>query len=156
MEVKEIKGLIEFIAKSGLGEVNIETDQVKISVKRNPTVAQAPAAIPPPVVTLPTDAAVQESLSETSLATNNPPAPPNLVEIKSPMIGTFYRAADPDAPPFVQAGDKISQGQPLCVIEAMKLFNKIEAEIAGTVVKVLVEDTSPVEYDQPLFLIAPT
>lgn len=156
MKVKEIGGLIELIAKSGLEEVNIETDQIKINVKRNPALVQEPATIPRPVGTPSTDAAAQESLSENSLATNNTPAPPNLVEIKSPLIGTFYRAADPDSPPFVQAGDKISQGQTLCVIEAMKLFNQIEAEIAGTVVQVLVEDASPVEYDQPLFLIAPT
>lgn len=160
MKVKEIEGLIEFIVQSGLEEVNIETDQIKISVKRNPSIVQkvAPgasfASSPNTTVSSPTIPST-EAPSKASLRPSSEPTAPNYVTIKSPMIGTFYRAANPESPPFVKEGDSISQGQTVCVIEAMKLFNEIEAEISGTVVKMLVEDASPVEYDQPLFLVEP-
>ncbi len=150
MKVKEIESLIDFIAKSGLEEVRIETEQIKLSIKKNMPVLQ-PAA--------------SELFSDRAsiAATQNAPLPAidsqlshgSPIEIKAPMVGTFYQASKPDAPPFVREGDHIQQGQKLCVIEAMKLFNEIEADISGTIVKVLVDDASPVEYDQPLFLVSP-
>ncbi|RZK31554.1 MAG: acetyl-CoA carboxylase biotin carboxyl carrier protein [Hymenobacter sp.] len=142
MKAKELQELLDFIAKSGLNKVNIETEEFKISVQREPNTKQivsmsaapaAPAAVAAPAV----EAA--SSASHTAL--------------KSPMIGTFYRSSGPDAPMFVQVGDMVEKGQVICIIEAMKLFNEIEAEQAGRIVKVLVENATPVEYDQPLFLI---
>jgi acetyl-CoA carboxylase biotin carboxyl carrier protein len=157
MKAKELQELLDFIAKSGLNKVNIETEEFKISVQREPNTKQimsvgaapaapapqaafapAPAAAPAPVTAAPA-AEVASSASHTAL--------------KSPMIGTFYRSSGPDAPVFVQVGDMVEKGQVICIIEAMKLFNEIEAEQAGRIVKVLVENATPVEYDQPLFLI---
>lgn len=158
MKVKEIQELIDFLSNSGLNEVNIETDEFKIHIVREPKVKQvaevsraaAPAPPPPaPSAPAPETAPASESKSEKASTDSN------LVEIKSPMIGTFYRASNPDTPPFVEVGSKIGQGQTVCIVEAMKLFNEIESEISGTIVKVLVEDASPVEYDQPLFLVEP-
>ena len=158
MKVKEIEGLIDFIAQSGLEEVNIETDQIKLSVKRNPPaiqqVTKEPSASTP--VTMAPATPSQEALPNTPSNPSEEPTDTKYIEIKSPMIGTFYRASNPEAAPFVKQGDQVSQGQAVCVIEAMKLFNEIEAEVSGTIVKVLVKDASPVEYDQPLFLIDPT
>lgn len=150
MQVKEIEGLIDFIAKSGLEEVNIETEQIKLVVKRNLPIVQQIA----PVASPPAPAQASQAATAAPDTTSSEPAN-NYVECKAPMIGTFYRAANPDASPFVQVGDQVTKGQQLCVIEAMKLFNEIEADVAGTIVKVLVDDASPVEYDQPLFLIDP-
>lgn len=158
METKDIQKLLEFISKTDLDEVNIETDELKLLVKRKseqatqvvaaaPVVAQAPAAAP--------IATAQPTAPATEAAAPAEPAASNLIEIKSPMIGTFYRAASPDKPPFVEIGDDISAGKVICVLEAMKLFNEIEAEVSGKIVKVLVEDATPVEYDQPLFLVEP-
>lgn len=146
MKIKEIEGLIDFIAKSGLEEVNIETEQIKLAIKKTAPVLSTPAseAVPFAVATLPTLAG----------ATDSEPTH-NYIEFKSPMIGTFYQAPNPDAAPFVAIGNQIEKGQKICVIEAMKLFNEIEADISGTIVKILVDDASPVEYDQPLFLIDP-
>ena len=152
MKVKEIEGLIDFIAKSGLEEVNIETEQIKLAVKRKAPVVQ-PIAPEAPSAPVPGKASQAASLGPATASSE--PASSHYVEFKAPMIGTFYQAPNPDAPPFVQVGDRIEKGQQLCVIEAMKLFNEIEADIAGTIVKVLVDDASPVEYDQPLFLIDP-
>ena len=151
MKVKEIEGLIDFIAKSGLEEVNIETEQIKLAVKRNAPVVQ-PIAPEAPRAPVPEKASQAASSAP---APASEPASSHYVEFKAPMIGTFYQAPNPDAPPFVQVGDRIEKGQQLCVIEAMKLFNEIEADMAGTIVKVLVDDASPVAYDQPLFLIDP-
>ncbi|MFM2428707.1 MAG: hypothetical protein RL012_591 [Bacteroidota bacterium] len=151
MNVKEIKGLIEFIAKSGLEEVSIETEQIKLAVKKNMPVAHKIA--PELSSSLVPVTAAQTSLhlsDDTSSALTSP-----YIEFKAPLVGIFYQSPNPDAPPFVQVGDQIRQGQKLCVIEAMKLFNEIEADMTGTIVKVLVDDASPVEYDQPLFLIDP-
>ena len=151
MKVKEIEGLIEFIAKSGLEEVSIETDQIKLSIKKN---------MPPTQQTVPEPPSSAAAVADTQAAhrllddVSSEPASP-YIEFKAPMVGTFYQAPNPDTPPFVQVGDRIQQGQKLCVIEAMKLFNEIEADITGTIVKVLVDDAAPVEYDQPLFLIDP-
>ncbi len=152
MKAKEIQELIDFISNSGLAEVDIETDQFKLSVKRNSgTVAAAPAPLPAPAAApAPADAPAQK------------PAEPKAddegkyLTIKSPMIGTFYRAPGPDKEDFVKVGDKVAAGQPVCIVEAMKLFNEIESEVSGTIVKVLVDDASPVEYDQPLFLVDPS
>ena len=151
METNEIQTLIDFIAQSGLDEVNIETSELKLKVKRYgnpvvttvaPVVAAAPAA---PVAAAPVAAAPAAPAQEAS----------NLVTIKSPMIGTFYRASNPEAPAFVNVGDDIKPGKVVCVIEAMKLFNEIESEISGKIVKILVDNASPVEFDQPLFLVEP-
>lgn len=154
MDTKDIQQLIDFISQSGLDEVNIETSDLKISVKRygsgTPTLAPAPQtapAAPAPVYTpapQPTAAAPAPS-AEVS----------NYITIKSPMIGTFYRSASPDSPLFVEVGDSVSEGKVVCIIEAMKLFNEIESEISGRIVKILVENATPVEYDQPLFLVEP-
>ncbi|HAI74621.1 MAG TPA: acetyl-CoA carboxylase biotin carboxyl carrier protein [Microscillaceae bacterium] len=160
MKAKEIQDLITFIAESGLDEVNIETESFKLSVKRNnltfdsskiqpspvvnPVVVNTPQVIPPQVTT------TVESKGATSTDESK------LIAIKSPMIGTFYRASSPDTPAFANVGDDIKAGQVVCIIEAMKLFNEIESEISGKIVKVLVENASPVEYDQPLFLVDPS
>lgn len=162
MKTKEIRDLIDFISKTGLNEVNIETDELKLSIKRDPDVStqliesQRPITIPNTSVVNdnpnPTPQGVDtttEGVEEQSDETGN------YTEIKSPMIGTFYRTANPEADPFVKVGDSISPGQTVCIIEAMKLFNEIESEISGTVVKILVENSTPVEYDQPLFLVDP-
>ena len=160
METKEIQKLIDFIAQSGLDEVNIETTDLKIKVKRYgsaPVVqtssaqATSPAStVAPPVPTAPvTHAAQSEPVASSE------PASTALVTIKSPMIGTFYRASNPETPSFVSIGDEIKPGKVVCVIEAMKLFNEIESEISGKIVKVLVENATPVEFDQPLFLVEP-
>jgi len=155
MNPKEIKNMIDFIAKSGLAEVNIETEEFKIEVKRNAeatVVAAAPAAPSLAPVAAPAPAA----------ATAEAPAAPaaddsnKYIEVKSPMIGTFYRTPKPEDPAFVSVGDTIAVGDKVCIIEAMKLFNEIESEVSGTIVKVLVDDSSPVEFDQPLFLIDPS
>ncbi|MEL7062367.1 MAG: acetyl-CoA carboxylase biotin carboxyl carrier protein [Bacteroidota bacterium] len=148
MKIKEIEGLIDFIAQSGLEEVNIETDQIKLAVKRNTPVVQQ---IAPEVAS----AAVPTIASSPSPRANDTLPDSQHIEVKAPMVGTFYRAPSQEAPPFVQVGDQVQKGQKLCIIEAMKLFNEIEADVSGTIVKVLVEGNSPVEYDQALFLIAP-
>ena len=153
MDIKQIQDLIKFVHKSGVNEVSIEENDFKITIKTNqaPTVvtasipAAAPlAAAPAPVAAAPV-AAAAPAVSESD----------NYLTIKSPMIGTFYRSASPDKPSFVNVGDEIKAGQVLCVVEAMKLFNEIEAEISGRIVKLLVDNASPIEYDQPLFLVEP-
>jgi len=157
MKAKELQELLDFIAKSGLNKVNIETEEFKISVQREPSTKQvvsmsaAPAAAPAPqpaaapLPAAPTPSAAVAAPAAASAASHTP--------LKSPMIGTFYRSSGPDAPVFVQVGDMVEKGQVICIIEAMKLFNEIEAEQSGRIVKVLVENATPVEYDQPLFLI---
>lgn len=158
MNPKEIKNMIDFIAKTGLAEVNIETEAFKIEVKREteqrvvssaqsaPAPAQVPAAPSPAPTPTPEAPKTEEKTDDGS---------GNYIEVKSPMIGTFYRAPKPEDPPFASVGDSIKAGDKICIIEAMKLFNEIEAEVSGKIVKVLVENASPVEYDQPLFLIDP-
>lgn len=154
MKAKELQELLDFIAKSGLNKVNIETEEFKISVQREPnikqivTVGTAQAAAPQQAV----PAAPTPPIAPMAAATE---ATPNAsyTPLKSPMIGTFYRSNGPDSPVFVQVGDMVEKGQVICIIEAMKLFNEIEAEQAGRIVKALVENATPVEYDQPLFLI---
>ncbi|MDW8295852.1 MAG: acetyl-CoA carboxylase biotin carboxyl carrier protein [Raineya sp.] len=165
MKAREIRELIDFIAQSPLDEVHIETDEFKISVKRHSGIAaktevQVPAATTTiaPVVTPATSPATHKTEPQSTSTTTQetkPASSGNYVTIKSPMIGTFYRAPKPDAPNFVNVGDEVKPGQVVCIIEAMKLFNEIESEVAGRIVKVLVENASPVEYDQPLFLVEP-
>ncbi len=156
MNPKEIKNMIDFIAKSGLAEVNIETEEFKIEVKRSAeatVVASTPALAPAPVAAPAASAPAAEAPKAEAPASDDTS---KYVEIKSPMIGTFYRAPKPEDPPFMSVGDSVSAGQKVGIIEAMKLFNEIDSEISGTIVKVLVENASPVEYDQPLFLVDPS
>jgi acetyl-CoA carboxylase biotin carboxyl carrier protein len=161
MKAKEIQELIDFIAGSGLDEVNIETDQFKISVKKHqqqaPVIMQAmPVAAPQPQVAAPAPAPVAAAPAPAQEAPKAAAAADaNYITIKSPMIGTFYRSSSPDNPSFVNIGDEVKKGQTVCIIEAMKLFNEIESEVSGRIVKVLVDNATPVEYDQPLFLVEP-
>ena len=156
MDIKQIQELVKLINKTNIGEITIEEEGVKITVKQKkdpvqhivanaapanyaPAPQQAPAAAPP-VAAKPAEA----------------PKPDNLITIKSPMIGTFYRQAGPGKPIFAAVGDEVTPGKVVCIIEAMKLFNEIESEVKGKIIKVLVEDASPVEFDQPLFLVDPS
>ncbi|MEO7306835.1 MAG: acetyl-CoA carboxylase biotin carboxyl carrier protein [Ferruginibacter sp.] len=155
MDIKQIQELVKLINKTNIGEITIEEEGVKITVKQKkdpvqhiiagnaanyaPAPAAQPAAITPPAATKSAE-----------------PKADNHVTIKSPMIGTFYRQAGPGKPIFASVGDEVSPGKVVCIIEAMKLFNEIESEVKGKIVKVLVEDASPVEYDQPLFLVDPS
>lgn len=156
MKVKEIRDLIDFISNSGLEEVNIETEEFKIKVKRSnetqvieKSVVAAPVLQAAPPATAPVAAAPSAPAAEA-------PADAQYITVKSPMIGTFYRSSTPESPAFASVGDKVTIGSPVCIIEAMKLFNEIESEVSGTIVKVLVENAQPVEYDQPLFLVDPS
>ena len=158
MDIKEIQNLIKFVAKSGASEVKLEMDDIKITIKTggderteaNTYVQQvpvsAPVATPAPVV----------QATEAPVASKPSSDDSKYITIKSPIIGTFYRKPSPDKPVFVEVGSSIKEGDVLCVIEAMKLFNEIESEVSGKIVKILVDDSSPVEYDQPLFLVDPS
>ena len=151
MDIKQIQELIRFVAKSGVNEVAIEQQDFKITIKTNqtqtivnatvPVVQQAPVAVPAAAPAAPAVAPVEDTS--------------NYITVRSPMIGTFYRSASPDKPLLVNVGDEIKAGTVICIIEAMKLFNEIESEVSGRIVKVLVDNASPVEYDQPLFLVEP-
>ncbi|GAB3952868.1 acetyl-CoA carboxylase biotin carboxyl carrier protein [Spirosoma harenae] len=161
MTTQDIQQLIDFISQSGLDEVNIETNDLKISVKRfggsAPVAAPAPVA---PAISAPVAQAPAVQQQAVAPAVSTPAVAPkadtsNYITIKSPMIGTFYRSANPESPMFVEVGDSISEGKVVCIIEAMKLFNEIESEVSGRIVKILVENATPVEYDQPLFLVEP-
>jgi acetyl-CoA carboxylase biotin carboxyl carrier protein len=152
MDIKEIQELIKFVAKSGVSEVSIDRKDFKITIKAQ---GNAPALInmqaaPVQVAASPAPVAAPAATPAAAPAENA-----NLITIKSPMIGTFYRSGSPDKPSFVNVGDKIGPGNVLCVIEAMKLFNEIESEVSGKIVKILVDNASPIEYDQPLFLVEP-
>ena len=166
MDLKDIQELIKFVAKSGATEVDLEIDNIKISIKspakkkRGDTdeneattiIQQAPVQVmAAPIV----------SAAPAAIITAIPPAPvedgnSNYITIKASMIGTFYRSTSPETPPFVNVGDSIGEGDTLCIIEAMKLFNEIESEVSGKIVKVLVDDATPIEFDQPLFLVDPS
>ncbi|QDO93241.1 acetyl-CoA carboxylase biotin carboxyl carrier protein [Formosa sediminum] len=161
MDLKDIQNLIKFVAKSGASEVKLETDDVKITIKTGGDdkaetttyVQQIPVGAPvaqAPVVPQPVAAVTPETAA--------PVADPDskYITIKSPIIGTLYRKPSPDKPLFVEVGQTISEGDVLCIIEAMKLFNEIESEVSGKIVKILVDDASPVEFDQPLFLVDPS
>ncbi len=156
MKAKELQELLDFIAKSGLNKVNIETEEFKISVQREPNTRQIMSALPAAPASAPLAAAATPA--PVAAAGAVPAAAPaaasaSQTALKSPMIGTFYRSSGPDTGPFVQVGDMVETGQVICIIEAMKLFNEIEAEQSGRIVKALVENATPVEFDQPLFLI---
>ena len=183
MNLRQIQELIKFVAKSGATEVDIEIGDVKLSIKSPPkgkvtNTNNENVSLPPQTTSIPQQPIMQPAVpQQTQVAQQMINPPPtiqeeniesankdiqneteentNYVTIKAPIIGTFYRRSSPEIDPFVNVGDKIEEGKPLCIIEAMKLFNEIESEFSGTIVKVLVEDMSPVEYDQPLFLIDP-
>ena len=161
MKTAEIRDLIDFIAQSGLNEVDIETKELKLHVKREPDQkvlkSSAPQMVAAPAVAAapPAQAAPTPTPAAQPAAAAAPSGGSNLVEIKSPMIGTFYRSTNPDTPPLVSVGDKITKGQTVCIIEAMKLYNEIESEVSGTIVKVLAENATPVEYEQTLFMVEP-
>lgn len=157
MDIKQIQDLIRFVSKSGVNEVSIEQKDFKITIKTNqaPTYVTASVPVeasapPAPVAAAPVPAAQPAAPAAAPAADTS-----KYITIKSPMIGTFYRSASPDKPLFVNVGDEIEEGQVLCIIEAMKLFNEIESEVSGRIVKILADNASPVEYDQPLFLVEP-
>lgn len=160
MDFKQIQELIKTVNKSNIGEVSIEEKDFKIVIKQKKDPSQNIISVPTaPVAAMPTYAPAAPVAAAPAPATNAPAAAAednsNYITIKSPMIGTFYRKAAPEKPNFKEVGDSVSVGDVVCVVEAMKLFNEIESEVAGKIVKVLVEDASPVEYDQPLFLVDP-
>jgi acetyl-CoA carboxylase biotin carboxyl carrier protein len=160
MDFKQIQELIKMVNKSNIGEVTIELKDVKVTVKqKEEPVQQVVATAPVPMMTAPSAPPVAAAPAPSTLSLEKsksaPPVADNLVTIKSPMIGTFYRKSSPDKPNLVDVGSDIAPGTVLCIIEAMKLFNEIESEVKGRIVKVLVDDASPVEYDQPLFLVEP-
>jgi len=158
MDLKDIQNLIKFVAKSGASEVKLETDDVKITIKtgsEETTIVQQMPMQQMPQMQIP---ATQNQV----VSPSNPSAPAaesedsKYITVKSPIIGTFYRKPSPDKPLFVEVGQTIAVGDVLCIIEAMKLFNEIESEVSGKIVKILVDDSSPVEFDQPLFLVDPS
>ena len=152
MKIKEIQEIINFIKKSDLDDVSIETENIKIRVKKNNgniTTIEQPKVVKTEIQ--PQAPPVEKKISEEKKEKTS-----NNIIIKSPMIGTFYRSPNPESDPFVSEGDSIKVGQTICIVEAMKLFNDIESEISGKIVKILVDDNSPVEYDQPLFEVDPS
>ena len=161
MNFKQIQQLIKFVSKTDVNEVTIENKDFKINIKGKSfnddtppkVVKQSVAPVQPQQTTVQSDPVPVVNLDSHPVI--HPETPSNLVTIKSPIIGTFYRKPSPDKDNFVNVGDEISEGQPLCVIEAMKLFNEIESDISGKIVKILVDDATPVEFDQPLFVIDP-
>ncbi|RPE09612.1 acetyl-CoA carboxylase biotin carboxyl carrier protein [Chitinophaga lutea] len=160
MDFKQIQELIKMINKSNISELSIEQDKFKITIKQKESEVQQIVTVPAvtavqPVAVAPQAAAPAPAPAAAAPAAAAAPVNSNLITIKSPMIGTFYRSAGPDKPPFVNVGDDVAAGKVVCIIEAMKLFNEIESEVSGKIVKVLVDDASPVEYDQPLFLVEP-
>lgn len=162
MDFKQIQELIKMVNKSNIGEVTVELKDFRVTIKqkedRIQQVISAPmqtAPVMPQMQHVPAHTATAPPATTASEAKKEAAAPSNTITIKSPMIGTFYRKAGPDKPNFVEVGDEITMGKVICIIEAMKLFNEIESEVKGKVVKILVDDASPVEYDQPLFLVEP-
>jgi acetyl-CoA carboxylase biotin carboxyl carrier protein len=182
MKVTEIQDLIKFVSKSGVSEVNLETKDVKLTIKNDAVKRKKMGSIEPQILQVPVPQVVQQPMTAQALPNQAPvaaapsPATPSeqagktgdevsaelvedtskFIEIKSPMIGTFYRRASPDKPNFVEVGTEIKKGDVICIIEAMKLFNEIEAEVSGKIVQAKVDDSTPVEYDQPLFVIDPS
>ncbi|MNJ83634.1 Biotin carboxyl carrier protein of acetyl-CoA carboxylase [compost metagenome] len=161
MNLNEIQDLIKFVAKSGVTEVEIEQKDFKITIKSeskksdSPIIVQAAAPVVPQMVAAPVQAAAPAQVAAAPATESASTEDSKLITVKSPMIGTFYRSSGPDKEPFVSVGQSINKGETVCIIEAMKLFNEIEAEYSGKIVKVLVDDATPVEYDQPLFLVDP-
>jgi len=171
MDLKDIQELIKFVAKSGATEVELEIDNVKISIKSPPKKRRGAPDENPIIVHHDTEQAQREivptTVTQSAPVTQNIPVVENtneksedntdhLITVKSSMIGTFYRSASPEKPPFVSVGDSINNGDTICIIEAMKLFNEIESEVSGKIVKILVDDATPIEFDQPLFLVDPS
>ncbi len=156
MELKEIQDLIRFVSKSGVSEVEIEKEGFKIVIKTEITMIAAPQQ--QYITHMPAQAPVQAApMAEAAPIVEAPVSlEANYITIKSPMIGTFYRSAGPDKDVFVKVGDSIDKGDVLCIVEAMKLFNEIESDVKGKIVKILLDNSSPVEYDQPLFLVDPS
>ena len=155
MNLEEIKDLIKLVSKSGLGKVEIEREGFRISIKGSqtePIMYQAAPMVAAPVAAAPAPAATSAAPASTDSSSNDDS---KYITVKSPMIGTFYRTPGPDKDAFVNVGDSIQKGDKVCIIEAMKTFNEIESEISGKIVKVLVDNASPVDYDQPLFLVDP-
>lgn len=159
MDLKEIQNLIKFVAKSGASEVKLEMEDVKITIrtgsedKETTIIQHLPSAAPV------AQASAATSVAPVAIEATTPQVADEdskYITIKSPIIGTFYRKPSPDKPNFIEIGDSISEGSVLCVVEAMKLFNEIESEVSGKIVKILVDDSSPVEFDQPLFLVDPS
>ena len=160
MNIKEIQNLIKFISKSGVDEVTIEKDDFKITIKSSGEVSKSFVKNESPV-SLSSPDNNGDQMDDTSVEiikqeTRDVKQEERYTVIKSPIIGTFYRSSSPDTPPFVELNSEVKKGETLCVIEAMKLFNDIESEVSGKIVKILVDDSSPVEFDQPLFLVDPS
>lgn len=154
MDIKKIQDLVKLITKTNIGEISIEEKDFKITIKQKKEAVQNFSA---PQFQQPQQQLPPATASKTENPKEEPtPKVDNLLTIKSPMIGTFYRQAGPGKPIFINVGDEVTTGSVVCIIEAMKLFNEIESEVAGKIVKVLVEDASPVEFDQPLFLVEPS
>ena len=155
MDLKEIQNLIKFVANSGVAEVKLEMDDVKVTIR---TTLEGNATETTYVQQMPAQPVLQQAVAPAAAPVAAAPVAEEskYVTIKSPIIGTFYRKPSPDKPVFVEVGSSIGKGDVLCVIEAMKLFNEIESEISGKIVKILVDDMSPVEFDQPLFLVDPS
>ncbi len=159
MDIKEIQNLIKFVAKSGTSEVKLEMDDIKITIKTGSSKTETTIVQANPTAQMPMQTAAQvstETPAQAAPVTTETGENANYLTIKSPIIGTFYRKPSPDKPMFVEVGSSINSGDTVCVIEAMKLFNEIESEISGKIVKILVDDSTPVEFDQPLFLVDPS
>ncbi|AEK22339.1 acetyl-CoA carboxylase biotin carboxyl carrier protein [Capnocytophaga canimorsus] len=164
MDLKDIQNLIKFVAKSGASEVKLEMEDIKITIKTNSEegnkeqvyVQQLPIAQPMAQIPVQQPVQLPTTAPETQSTNQGSTDDSKYVTIKSPMIGTFYRRPAPDKPLFVEVGSTIAKGDVLCIVEAMKLFNEIESEVSGKIVKILVDDSSPVEFDQPLFLVDPS
>ncbi len=164
MTFKEIKELIKLVSDSNLSEFKITTEKADISIRTEsyskgkmmvaPQAMMSMPQMPAPAPSSPSPAVSAPAAS--AAKTDEPAASANLLEIKSPIVGTFYRSASPDKPPYKKVGDKVAVGEVVCIVEAMKLFNEIESEVSGTIVQVLIEDASPIEYDQVLFLVDPS
>lgn len=155
MDLKEIQALIKFVSTAGVDEVEINQKDFKLLIKKNPAQFTTAQYTPVAVQAAPMTAAPIASAAPVAAAPVAEPKADNLITIKSPMVGTFYRTPNPESPMFVNVGDDVKSGKVVCIIEAMKLFNEIESEISGKIVKVLVDNATPVEYDQPLFLVEP-
>tara|TARA_B100000787_G_scaffold52174_1_gene37672 strand:- start:6062 stop:6544 length:483 start_codon:yes stop_codon:yes gene_type:complete len=160
MDIKEIQNLIKFVAKSGASEVKLEMEDIKITIKTGSERTEVTYTQPAPIAVAPQvlQAVPPQASNETPINTTvtNSEDDSKYVTIKSPIIGTLYRKPSPDKPLFVEVGSEIKVGDTVCIIEAMKLFNEIESEVSGTIVKILIDDSSPVEFDQPLFLVDPS
>lgn len=158
MDIKQIQDLIKFVSKSGVNEVSIEEKDFKITIKTGQEPTYVTATVPAPQQVIQPAVAPVPAAQPAAPAAAPAPADESskYVTIKSPIIGTFYRSPGPDKPTFVNVGDEVSPGKVICIVEAMKLFNEIESEVSGKIVKILVNDAEPVEYDQPLFLVDPS